>query len=337
MKIARFMLMGSLLLLMSGCSLITQKNTALQPPLVKPFDQKFAVEAVKRGTIAKELKNSATFVSNKKQDLFYKSSGGRLESILVKSGDSVKKGDVLAQLESDDYERRVFVQERMLEKVSLLYQQMEQQHPDDALSLHLQKIEVELSRNELKRLKDLLIKTKLIAPFDGKVTYLSDLVPGDYVVAYNIVVSISDPNDVKLVSEFSNPNDINDVNVGMTVDVVVDQNKYTGSVLQAPSSVPRSANMAQNEFNTKNLVIGIDGLSDANLIGSNADIVITLEKKNNTLIIPEGALSTYLGRKFVHILNGEIRREIDVETGIAAGNEVEITKGLTEGQKVIIN
>ena len=70
------------------------------------------------------------------------------------------------------------------------------------------------------------------------------------------------------------------------------------------------------------------------LLGTTADITITLEKKVNTLIIPEDALSTYLGRNYVHVLDGTTRKEVDVETGIAAGNEVEITKGLTEGRRL---
>ena len=337
MKIARLILWGCLLVVMSSCSLNSKKTSVLKPPLVKPVEQNFKVEAVKRGTIAKELKNSATFVSNKKQDLYFKSSGGRLKNILAKSGAAVKKGDVLVQLDADDYERRIFVQKRMLEKVTILYQQSEQQHPEDTISLNLQKIDVEQSRNELNRLNDQWIQTKLIAPFDGEITFVSDLAEGDYVVAYNIVVSISDPNHVNLVSEFPNPSDLSNVKVGMNVDITAEEKVYKGHVLQAPTSIPGNANKAQHEFNSTHLIIGIEGLPDEKLIGTNADIVITLEKKADTLVIPNEALATYLGRNYVYVLDGKNRREIDVETGIVSRDEIEITKGLKEGQKVIIN
>jgi RND family efflux transporter MFP subunit len=338
MKIIRYLLIGSLLVWMSGCTLLPKEKTALKPPLVKPVKQNFELAEVKRGTISRELKNSAAFVSNKKQDLYFKSSGGRLHSINVKSGDTVKKGDVLAQLDAEDFESRVFVQKRMLEKATIAYQQSEMLHPNDGVTLRLQKIDVELARNELNRLSDLLIKTKLIATIDGEVTYVSELKEGDYMTAYDTVVSISDPKQVQLVSnEFSNPNDLKEVKVGMTVEVVADTIKYHGHILQAPSSVPATADRNHQEANKTSLIIGVDDLPDESYLGTFADITITLEKRINTLIIPGNALSTYLGRNYVHILDGETRKEIDVEIGISFNNEMEITKGLSEGQKVIIN
>jgi RND family efflux transporter MFP subunit len=338
MKIIRLLLISSMLVWLVGCTLLSKEKTALKPPLVKPVKQNYELAQVKRGNISRELKNNATFVSNKKQDLYFKSSGGRLLSINVKSGDKVKKGDILAQLESNDYESRVFVQKRMLEKATIAYQQNQLLHPNDEVTLQLQKIDVELARNELNRLSDLLIKTKLIATIDGEVSYVSELKEGDYMTAYNTVVSISDPKQVELLSEFSNPNDLKEVKVGMTVDVVAaDTIKYHGHILQAPSSVPGTADRNFSETNKSHLIIGVDDLPAESVLGTFADIVITLEKKLNTLIIPNNAISTYLGRNYVHILDGEIRKEIDVEKGISTNNEVEITKGLSEGQKVIVN
>ncbi|QGQ95523.1 efflux RND transporter periplasmic adaptor subunit [Paenibacillus psychroresistens] len=337
MKIIRFLLIIILVVGLSGCSLLTKEKSTLKPPLVKPVSQKFDIAEVKRGDMAREIKNSANFISSKKQDLYFKSSGGRLQSINVKSGVSVKKGDVLAQLEAEDFESQVFVQKRMLEKSTIAYQQTQLLHPDDAISIHLQQIDIELSRNELNRLNDLLIKTKLVATIDGVVTYVSDLEEGDYMTAYNTVVSISDPSQVLLLSQFANPNDIFEVNVGMNVEITIDSAQYQGHVRQAPSSVPKTADPNKREDNIANLIIDIIDLPEGEYLGTSADIVITLQKKSNTLIIPEDALSTYLGRNYVHILDGEIRKEIDVESGIKANNEIEIIKGLTEGQKVIIN
>jgi RND family efflux transporter MFP subunit len=337
MKTFQFILACSLLVLMSSCSLLPKGKTALKPPLIKPVEQNFEVAAVKRGTISKELKNSAEFVSNKKQDLFFKSSGGRLQSILVKVGDTVKKGDILAQLDSEDYENRVFVQKRELEKLTIAYQQSELLKPNDTNTLYLQKIDVEWVRNELNHLSDLLTKTKLIATIDGEVTYVSELKEGDYMTAYETVVSISDPKQVQLVSKFSSPSDLYDVRVGMKVDVLAGDNNYSGHILQAPSSVPSTADRNQQPVNQTSLVIGIDGLPEGDFIGNSADIVISLAKKENTLIIPQKTLSNYLGRTYVNILVGKIRKEIDVETGISDGQELEITKGLKEGQKVIFN
>jgi RND family efflux transporter MFP subunit len=337
MKIIRFLLISSLLVSMSGCNLLSKEKTALKPPLVQPIKQDFVLAEVKRGTISREFRSYAQFESSKKQNFYFKSSGGRLQSINVGMGDTVKKGDVLAQLDAGDYENQVFVQKRMLEKATIAYQQIQLLRPNDEVALQLQKIDVELARNELNRLSDLLNKTKLIATIDGEVSYVSELKEGDYITAYNTVVSISDPKQVVLVVRVPDPNDIKDIRVGMTVNINAALTEYHGHVLQAPSSVP--ATVAPNELatNQTKLIMGIDDLLDQRYIGLGSEFAITLEKKDDTLIIPKDALSTFLDRQYVHIQDGKTRKEVDVEVGTRTNDEVEIIKGLSEGQKVIVN
>jgi hypothetical protein len=54
------------------------------------------------------------------------------------------------------------------------------------------------------------------------------------------------------------------------------------------------------------------------------------------LIIPRSGLRTYLGRDYVQTLDGDSRKEVDVEKGIVSSTEVEIRKGLKEGQTIIL-
>jgi hypothetical protein len=72
-------------------------------------------------------------------------------------------------------------------------------------------------------------------------------------------------------------------------------------------------------------------------IGASADLSITTERRPDTLVIPRSALRSYLGHEYVQVLEGESRKEIDVEKGIETQTEVEILKGPKEGQKVILN
>jgi multidrug efflux pump subunit AcrA (membrane-fusion protein) len=336
MKILLFIVMGCLVLINSGCALLPVEEEALKPPLVKPAKQSFEVVDVKMGSITKQLKNSASFVSSKTEDLFFKHSGGRLQSINVKVGDKVNKGDIVALLDPEDLENQIYQQQLMLERVTLYYKQAEQQNANDAITLRLKKIDIEIVQNELKHLTEQLEKTKLISTIDGVVTYASEEKEGDIMGAFVTIIRISDPTQVKLESQFSTPSDLGNVVVGMKVDVMLDNKKYQGKVLQAPSSAVYTEDKALQEKNSKTLIIGVDGLPKSVGLGSYADIVIVLEQKNNTLIIPRTALSTFLGRDFVRILDGESRKEMDVEKGIISSTEVEITKGLKEGQKVIL-
>jgi RND family efflux transporter MFP subunit len=337
MKSLLIVFMGSLILINSGCALLPVEEEALKPPLVKPAKQNFEVVDVKLGSIAQQLKNSASFVSSKTEDLFFKHSGGRLKSINVQIGDKVKKGDIVALLDPEDLENQIYQQKLNLEKVSLYYKLAEQQNADDAVTLRLKKIDIEIVQNELKHLNEQLEKTKLISTIDGVVTYASQEKEGDFMGAFVTIVSVADPTQVQLESRFSSSGDLSEVTLGMKVEVVMDTRKYQGKVLQTPSSTVYSADKVIQDRNSRTLIIGVDGLPKSVGLGAYADIVIVLKQKDNALIIPRSALSTFVGRDFVRILDGESRKEIDVEKGIISSTEVEITNGLKEGQKVIIN
>jgi multidrug efflux pump subunit AcrA (membrane-fusion protein) len=62
---------------------------------------------------------------------------------------------------------------------------------------------------------------------------------------------------------------------------------------------------------------------------------IMLEKRLQTLVIPLTGLREYQGRTYVRVLEGELRREVDVKVGIRTDTQAEILDGLTEGQLVI--
>jgi RND family efflux transporter MFP subunit len=331
-----FALGAALLLALPGCSLLPKEEEALQPPLVKPVQQNFDTAEVKRGSITKQLTAVATFVSSGTQQLAFTDSGGRLQTIDVKLGDKVKPGDIVAHLDAGDLEIRIRLQKLNLEKAQIALNQAKAAAMGDPDALKLKLIDVEAAQIQLDALQQQLDKTKLVAGIDGVVTYIDSLQAGDAITAYRPVVTVSDPRQLQLVYETSNTSDISPVEVGMNVEVKFKGNPFAGKVLQTPSSAPLTSDKQLAERNSKRLIIGIDGLPPDVSIGDLADIAITLERRDNVLIIPRGGLRSYLGRDYVQTLEGESRREVDVEKGIVTPTEVEIRKGLKEGQKIIL-
>ena len=64
-------------------------------------------------------------------------------------------------------------------------------------------------------------------------------------------------------------------------------------------------------------------------------VVILLEEAEDALLVPKSVVRNYMGRKFVRVLEGDSRREVDVVVGIEGDTHVQILKGLEEGQIVI--
>jgi RND family efflux transporter MFP subunit len=70
--------------------------------------------------------------------------------------------------------------------------------------------------------------------------------------------------------------------------------------------------------------------------GMTANIDITTATRKNILAIPQRALIRQSGNKFVRILAGAEVQQIQIETGLQASDgNIEILRGLTEGDKVI--
>jgi multidrug efflux pump subunit AcrA (membrane-fusion protein) len=327
----------SLALAVSGCSLLPKEEAALKPPLVKPVKENFDLYEVKKGSITKKVTALATFVSSQTQGLYFKESGARLQSIDVKLGDTVNTGDVVAQLETGDLTSRIRLQRLNVEKAQIALTQIKADKPNDSQSIRLKMIDVEAAQIQLDLLLSQLDKAKLKAEQNGVVTYIGGLKQGDQVAAYSTIITIADPKQLQLVYEASNTLDLAGIQVGMEADVKLKSSDTKGKVLQTPSSAPFTDNKAQAEKNAKTLIIGLDKAQEGVEIGKNADITIITEQRDQVLIIPRAGLRGYLGRDYVQILDGESRKEIDVEKGLISPTEIEIRKGLKEGQKVIIN
>lgn len=70
--------------------------------------------------------------------------------------------------------------------------------------------------------------------------------------------------------------------------------------------------------------------------GMTANVDIITEAKKNVLIIPQRAVLTNNGQKYVRILQGEEIKEVGIETGIRGNlGEIEIVSGLEQGDKII--
>lgn len=325
------------LLMTPGCSLLPREEEALKPPLVKPVKENFELYEVKKGIIKKQISGVGIFTTDKMQYLFYPESGGRLAEMNVSLGSVVNKGDIVAQLDKGEVEGKILQQELVVEKARLALEQAKDEKRGDAIAIRIKLLDVQKEEIQLDLLRKQLNKTKLVSDVSGIVTYLDPIKQGDAVVAYKALVTVSDPKSLRLTYETNNSNDLTGVQIGIEAEVKVKGIVYNGKVSQIPSTAPQSDVKAIADKNAKTIGITVEGLPDTIEIGNSADIVIITEKREDVIMIPKIGLRSYIGRDYVQVLEGESRKEIDVEKGIVSATEVEIRKGLKEGQKVILN
>lgn len=321
-----------LMFVFSGCTFFPKEEEVLAPPIKEPDKITYETVAAKRGDIENVIRVAGTFVSVSQKDLYYQDRGGRLKEIHAVLGDDIKKGDLIAELETDAIENDIQLQEIALKRAEITYDNAKARYDIEGGSkteMELDQLDVEANRIRLSNLKKELERTKLVASIDGKVAYLTDIKLGEYVNAHQTIARIADPTQLQLAYS---ENDVGSFELGMEVDVDYGGEHYVGNVVMTPNSMPEDA-----DEQLKNSVrITVNDLPADVSIGKAATIRLTLEKQSNVIIIPKQVVNNFGNRKFVNVLKDNIREERDIEVGIENNTEVEVIKGLEEGELIIV-
>jgi HlyD family secretion protein len=192
--------------------------------------------------------------------------------------------------------------------------------------------QLELATSSLKTLDEQLANSQVKAPFEGLITQTNGR-EGDQINAYTPVVIMANPTSILVALEL-NQQDLGKVKIGMPATVAVDQfkgQKFETKVIGLPEQT--SGPMPESLKRTVKVEFKPPTPVD---LGALANVVITTQKKDNVVTIPNQALRRFGGRKYVQVVveNGR-KREVDVETGIQTDTEVEIVNGIKEGARVV--
>lgn len=330
---AAWLLLGALAAVQTGCAYANAAPQA-KPELLKPVKREEDVYEVRSGTIVKQIRGPGVFVPSDSKFYQY-TAGGQLHELYVKAGDRVNKGDVLMQLDPRDLDMRILQQKLVLAKAEDAF--AEAKRAGDPEKLRLAGLDREVEQLKLEGLQNSLEKTKLVADRSGVITFLDFIKPGDTIAAYKDLVGISDPQSLMFVYTVSIGADLSSVERDTEAEISFHGNVYKGKVIQTPRTAPFTSNQQLNDRNARSLLITLDTVPPDALQGDQADLTVVTDSKENVLIIPRVGLRSYQGRSFVHLKDGESRKEVDVEKGLETATEVEIRKGLKAGQHIILN
>ncbi len=335
--------------LFTGCTMLPREEETLAPPLKIPEKVTYETIEVKKGTIERKVRATGRFMSVSQANTQFTEQGGRLEAIHIRIGDTVQKGDLLVTLDVASLADDIRLQEIAVERARLSYERLkkeieaeaatadpalapaavEAKRLRNAFDLEMAELDIETSRLRLEALRRAYAESRLLSPIDGKVTYVADIQTGDYVDTYQTVVTVADPTQLQLryaeerVGEFM---------TGMEVVVMYEREEYEGTVVMTPVDQPLDA----KESMKQTVLIDLAALPQDARIGADAQIIATLERSEDTIVLPRYAINKNFGRTYVNVVVNNIREERDVEVGIQSETEVEILKGLEIGELVII-
>lgn len=335
-----FILLGIwviLFFLLSGCTFLPKEEPVLAPPLADPPVLTYTTAEVERGKIIRSVKGVGNLVPKNTHDLFYTKDGGRLKEIYVNKGDEVKKGQILAELDTGNLAFDIEQLKLDVKKAEIRLQQIRDQENPDKYAIEIAKLDLQGLRNRLNLLNKQLAEARIVSPIDGLVTFVADIDQGSHVPAYQSIIQVAETNELQLLYRAISATDIHDVTLGMEAIIDINGEKVIGTVVQIPRSVPADVASKDPDFYGKAIFIDIEELPEDVKVGDTLNFEIITAQNEDTLIIPRNALRSIIGRNYVQILvDDNTKREVDVQVGIISSTEVEILDGLEEGDKVII-
>jgi len=212
----------ALILVLCGVTAILVSSAVKSDSATVPQHQ---VVTVERGDLTVDIAASGNLALSLKEALAFEISG-TVEEVLVEEGDSVEEGQVLATLDTSEWETELITLEHNLLQAELALDNTRAQTTDPD-EIKLKKLQVELAEARLAEAED--ASPEITAPFDGFITNVN-VEGGDEVTKGTVAVTLADPDKFEvdiLVSEM----DVFDLGVGGTAYVEV--NAMEGMTLPA--------------------------------------------------------------------------------------------------------
>jgi HlyD family secretion protein len=193
-------------------------------------------------------------------------------------------------------------------------EQMQLQHTAQQLQEQIQSLQQTLGASQIR------------APFAGTIETVQPKV-GD----------VADPSQAAMVIASAGPPlvfaDASDTDARLAVGQRVDVQGQSADTASTGSIAALNANPSGSG---QQVQIQVDWSGAPPPLGATVQLNVTLNTKQDVLLVPQQAVRTAGSRRTVEILDASDRRTVEVQTGVRSPDQVEIVSGLTEGQQVIL-
>jgi membrane fusion protein, multidrug efflux system len=287
------------------------------------------------------------------ESTLYSKVTGYLQSISVDKGDRVKKGQVLAEIEVPELERRVERAKADLQVQHLTYERLEQVWKSDPRLVARQDVDIAEGRfREAKaaadELETLAGYTRIVAPFDGVVTGRF-VDPGALIKAggeqttgapsqgsahpggaATPVVSLA-MIDVMRIYVYAPQGVVSMIRRGMAATLTLQDfpgRTFDGTITRFATSL---------DLSTRTMLTEIDLPNPKHELypGMYANVTLQLERHLDAIKLPDAAVGHGAAGTYVFIARKGKLIRVPVTVGINTGHYAEITSGLAGDERVV--
>lgn len=264
---------------------------------------------------------------------------GKLSYINIKSGDAVYAGEVLAGLDMTELEAQLRIAQSNFRDKKAIADKIHDDLKDVGASENYTQRQIRTTAEVAQdnAYDNLLIAQKnlqdgiIYSPIEGTVT-TTDHIPGELVSSSDIIAQVVDFSQVIFEADVDEA-DIPKVKVGQKAEITL--NAYGDKIFKGEvSEIVPQAKTTSGGGVVVTVKISFDDTSVEHISGLNGQVNIITRQKDHALSIPLDALSN---GNFVFAKTPTGIRRQKIVTGFKTDTDVEIVKGITEGEEVVVN
>ncbi len=269
----------------------------------KQLGPSYATTQVRKGTI--EVKVSGTgSIQAAAQETLKAKSAGKVAKVNAKSGDKVKKGDILLTYEQEDLSNQIRSKTIELQKKKLELDDLQKKYKeadDEArdgmvLNIEKQQLDIEVAQADLADLKKGDEIDPLVAVIDGTLSDF-EVAAGDSLSPNAELGTITDLDHMQIVVGVDEL-DIPKVKIDQEAQIVVDalpDRTYTGKVVAIADEGTSSNGVASFD-----VTVQLSDIKDLK-IGMSAQADIMTASKSDVLMLPIDAVQSTRGSYYVMV------------------------------------
>lgn len=319
--------------LFSGCALLPKEEIDEPPPLKAPPATRTVVYTVTTDHIEKQIRGLGRAASTLEKSLYFRL-GGRLKQVYIDYGTEVKKGQPLMELEMGDLKYQLRLAKIDLEQSKIRLEKAKLSLGVDGgtnkFDYRNMQLDYEKAKARVDDLQQKIDASTLRAPFDGQVVEIKAK-EGDYIQDFSTMVTVADPNKVEIQVEVDQEA-LDEITPGMKARVALDQETWVDAKVRMVATAGSELSPGVPD---RRVFIQMNPGEESQLIYNDPyQVVIVTQEADDALVVPNSAIRDYMGRKFVRVIDGDARREADIDVGIEGVTMTQILSGVNEGDKV---
>ena len=295
-------------------------------------EHKVETARVKQGNLKEELVLSGEINASEKATLRFQTSG-RLAYIAVHEGQWVKKGQVIARLDSRELQKKLNKDLNLFLSKRYSFDQTKDDNKDKAITDAIKRV-IDTSQNDLNNTvidvelqKIALDFSTLTTPISGIVTSVATKVAGVNITPAQAEFEIINPETIFFTAT-ADQTEVTKLKEGMGVALSLDafpDNPLDGEI-KTIAYTPKSGETGTVYEFTVNLTSS--RIENPLRIGMTGDATITTEEKKNVLYLPIKYVKLDKSKPYVFITKDKKITKKTVTTGLETENRIEILSGL---------